>query len=196
MNKLLTKLRSVAKKAAQVEVETNDKVLGIGLCTSVARGDVWSASDIDFLVVSEDVENRKFRTESFEGVHVDWHFYGRKYVDRLIEGYPQSFGEKRLPNLLYECVTLYDPQSYLKKAHQFAEKHRFSLEVVSLRAQNAVARGRTELEKCQECLKEAEYVPAILCAREASFWAAAALIELDKKVIHQKEVHPTVKVRS
>lgn len=185
MNRLLSKYNSIAEELVQKEIERNDKVLAIGVCTSLASEDVWVGSDIDFLVISEDIETKQFKGETFKGVAVNWHYFGKEFVTNLLDGYPQSFTERRLPNLLYETRILYDPANSLKEASNFARKCRFSTEVAHFRAQTLITRGKNELINCNETFKKGEYIPSLLYARQVSFYVAASLLELNR-ILFQK----------
>lgn len=96
------------------EILSINKITGCMLIGSVARGDAYPDSDLDFYVLLEDGQNKKFHSETREEILVEY-----KYADvnQILENF------KNNPMELYsflEGEILFDKSGELKKLKEIA----------------------------------------------------------------------------
>ncbi|KKZ93399.1 hypothetical protein B4147_2635 [Bacillus wiedmannii] len=96
------------------EILSINKITGCMLIGSVARGDAYPDSDIDFYILLEDGQNKKFHSETREEILVEY-----KYADvnQILENF------KNNPMELYsflEGEILFDKRADLKKLKEIA----------------------------------------------------------------------------
>ncbi|MED3397916.1 nucleotidyltransferase domain-containing protein [Bacillus wiedmannii] len=96
------------------EILSINKITGCMLIGSVARGDAYPDSDLDFYILLEDGQNKKFHSETREEILVEY-----KYADvnQILENF------KNNPMELYsflEGEILFDKRDDLKKLKEIA----------------------------------------------------------------------------
>ncbi|MED2036319.1 nucleotidyltransferase domain-containing protein [Bacillus wiedmannii] len=124
-----------------------DKVNGCMLIGSVARGDAYPDSDLDFYILLEDGQNKKFHSETREEILVEY-----KYADvnQILENF------KNNPMELYsflEGEILFDKSGELKKLKEMATYEFENYRVSSDKVKGISHWLRSLLIKIQSALK-------------------------------------------
>ncbi|KXY01959.1 nucleotidyltransferase domain-containing protein [Bacillus wiedmannii] len=129
------------------EILSINKITGCMLIGSVARGDAYPDSDLDFYVLLEDGQNKKFHSETREEILVEY-----KYADvnQILENF------KNNPMELYsflEGETLFDKSGELKKLKEIATYEFENYRVSSDKEKGISHWLRSSLIKIQSALK-------------------------------------------
>ncbi|HDR7641717.1 MULTISPECIES: nucleotidyltransferase domain-containing protein [Bacillus] len=129
------------------EILSINKITGCMLIGSVARGDAYPDSDLDFYVLLEDGQNKKFHSETREEILVEY-----KYADvnQILENF------KNNPMELYsflEGETLFDKSGELKKLKEIATYEFENYRVSSDKVKGISHWLRSSLIKIQSALK-------------------------------------------
>ncbi|MBJ8080890.1 nucleotidyltransferase domain-containing protein [Bacillus wiedmannii] len=129
------------------EILSINKITGCMLIGSVARGDAYPDSDLDFYVLLEDGQNKKFHSETREEILVEY-----KYADvnQILENF------KNNPMELYsflEGEILFDKSGELKKLKEIATYEFENYRVSSDKVKGISHWLRSSLIKIQSALK-------------------------------------------
>ncbi|KMP29542.1 nucleotidyltransferase domain-containing protein [Bacillus wiedmannii] len=129
------------------EILSINKITGCMLIGSVARGDAYPDSDLDFYVLLEDGQNKKFHSETREEILVEY-----KYADvnQILENF------KNNPMELYsflEGEILFDKSGELKKLKEIATYEFANYRVSSDKVKGISHWLRSSLIKIQSALK-------------------------------------------
>ncbi|MBZ4222746.1 nucleotidyltransferase domain-containing protein [Bacillus wiedmannii] len=129
------------------EILSINKITGCMLIGSVARGDAYPDSDLDFYVLLEDGQNKKFHSETREEILVEY-----KYADvnQILENF------KNNPMELYsflEGEILFDKSGELKKLKEIATSEFENYRVSSDKVKGISHWLRSSLIKIQSALK-------------------------------------------
>ncbi|EEK72862.1 MULTISPECIES: nucleotidyltransferase domain-containing protein [Bacillus] len=131
-----------------------DKVNGLMLIGSVARGDAYPESDLDLYILLEDGQNKKFHSETRKGILVEY-----KYAD--FNQIQVNF--KNNPMELYsflEGKILFDKSGELKRLKEIA-KHKFeNYRVSSEKVKGIFHWLNSSLIKIQSALKAKDELKA------------------------------------
>lgn len=129
------------------EILSINKITGCMLIGSVARGDAYPDSDLDFYVLLEDGQNKKFHSETREEILVEY-----KYADvnQILENFKNN--QMELYSFL-EGEILFDKSGELKKLKEIATYEFENYRVSSDKVKGISHWLRSSLIKIQSALK-------------------------------------------
>ncbi|HOX37824.1 MAG TPA: nucleotidyltransferase domain-containing protein [Candidatus Brocadiia bacterium] len=158
-------------------------VRGVVLAGSVARGDVWPLSDVDFIVVWNparfaDVKNWLSREEAMFNAwlekqgnpnEVDWANFltEQKLTTQLAEAGESEFWalmndpwNLRLCDMLWASYVMVDHDSGITRLHKKIQERRFDQRMMDIRTKSAMTRTRKLLKEARMSLDTANAVRA------------------------------------
>ncbi|KLA31645.1 nucleotidyltransferase domain-containing protein [Bacillus cereus] len=145
------------------EILSTDNINGCMLIGSVARGDAYPDSDLDFYILLEDGQNKKFHSETREDILVEY-----KYADvnQILENF------KNNPMELYsflEGKILFDKRDDLKKLKEIATYEFENYRVSSDKVKGISHWLHSSLIKIQSALKANDELKASYIV-QTSIW--------------------------
>ncbi|QWI17242.1 nucleotidyltransferase domain-containing protein [Bacillus wiedmannii] len=145
------------------EILSTDNINGCMLIGSVARGDAYPDSDLDFYILLEDGQNKKFHSETREEILVEY-----KYADvnQILENF------KNNPMELYSFLEggiLFDKSGELKKLKEIATYEFENYRVSSDKVKGISHWLHSSLIKIQSALKANDELKASYIV-QTSIW--------------------------
>lgn len=196
------RLLAVGQAELRAAVESGDasEVNATGLDGSLGTGRVWPSSDIDVTVVRASVQQANVRWTIRDGLMVHAHESPWPLLERLRDGYPQTFVDTaagdwiRDPTWLLDGLAsvrpVHDPHGRLAALKAFMIEHRFRPEVVEPRRPLLLAHSRKRAEAAQEQLARGEADTAVELAELGAEALAMIWLEADSRIISMKELDP------
>ncbi|MES5866151.1 nucleotidyltransferase domain-containing protein [Bacillus cereus group sp. RP32] len=157
------------------EILSINKITGFMLIGSVARGDAYPDSDLDFYILLEDGQKKKFHSEMREGILVEY-----KYAD--CNQIQVNF--KNNPMELYsflEGKILFDKSGELKKLKEIAAYEFENYRVSSDKVKGISHWLRSSLIKIQSALKAHDELKALYIVHTSTWTLLEGIWAINNK---------------
>lgn len=157
------------------EILSINKITGFMLIGSVARGDAYPDSDLDFYILLEDGQKKKFHSEMREGILVEY-----KYAD--CNQIQVNF--KNNPMELYsflEGEILFDKSGELKKLKEIAAYEFENYRVSSDKVKGISHWLRSSLIKIQSALKAHDELKALYIVHTSTWTLLEGIWAINNK---------------
>ena len=172
MSDLLRKMSELVEDFVKKE-SRSEGVIGIVAFGSFARGIVQESSDVDLLVLREDVEGYSRTRQNMKGVLLEIHRWPAKmFGTPFAGGQSNVFQDAFCLAVMRDGRIIYDPKGILRRYKRYAQTHRLPL----TRARSLASKAQSSLLLAQNLLEKGKVDGAEIEIRRAAEEVARVLL--------------------
>lgn len=165
---------------------------------SLATGRLWPSSDIDVTLVPRDADHQGVEWHLWDGTIVHIHVNPRGLLERLQQGFPDSFVQTaagdwiRDPTWMLDGLATMSPvldnDGFLAHVREFVRQNRFDPDVVEERRPLLLARGCDLRKKARQSFEAGDMLTGAWRLELAAEAHALAWLEASRRMISLKEM--------
>jgi len=158
---------------------------------SLAAGDAWAGSDVDFYLVSPEEEHAPFRSEIYErdGVLFNPHFISIGTLRRLLLD-KEHFVRSHVPEQLYRALRAFDDDGRASDIVRRISALYFAPGMQARRLDRLARKAVTALDAARRALSNREPLRACYWAQKCAHYAARLVIAGEREVPRSARRYP------
>lgn len=171
MSTLLERMSDLLEDVVRQESQ-DSRVVGILVFGSFVKGKVRRTSDLDIIVVKEDIEEFSRKRQRIKGILLEIYTWPLKFFRKPFCGEMAGLSTPFLFGVMRTGRILYDPKGTLQEFKRYAQTRKLPNSIVKSQAE----RAKRSLHLAQELVKKRELEGAELEIRRASGELARAIL--------------------
>jgi D-inositol-3-phosphate glycosyltransferase len=159
------------------EVSKSNNTKNVAIAGSIAKGNSWSGSDIDFLCICDTDKKEEFY--SYSNINVNIHYINNLKANAIlnsesIANRTELLFENYLSEYFWKAIPLYESDSLISSIIKLNESSRQTEEVKAILIKKYINQANTYLKKSKELIIEKYFIQATIELRSAILFLVIA----------------------